>query len=137
MMKWSIRIQTHNLEGEWTTVAEVHPRVNWATQIVDLSDYLPDVNEEVKVRLYFTADHKIDYVGLDLSKQADTNVRYATLVSGTHSKEGNVKLELLKNDGAYAELLPGEQIRLAFALPKNPKDARTFIIYVKGRYHRS
>jgi len=137
MMKWSIRIQTHNFEGEWTTVAEVHPRVNWATQIVDLSDYLPDAEEELKVRLYFTANHKIDYVGLDLSKQADTKVRYATLVSSTHSKEGNMKLQLLRSDGVYAELLPGEQIRLAFTLPKNPKDTRIFIIYVKGRYHRS
>jgi len=137
MLKWSIHIQTHDSEGEWMTVAEVHPRVNWATQIIDLSDYLPDADEELKVRLYFTANHKIDFVGLDLSKQADTNVRYATLVSATHSKEGNMKLELLKSDGAYAELLPGEQIRLAFMLPKNPKDARTFIIYVKGRYHRS
>ncbi len=137
MMKWSIRIQTHNFEGEWTTVAEVHPRVNWATQIVDLSDYLPDAEEELKVRLYFTANHKIDYVGLDLSKQADTKVRYATLVSSTHSKEGSMKLQLLRSDGVYAELLPGEQIRLAFTLPKNPKNTRIFIIYVKGRYHRS
>jgi hypothetical protein len=137
MMKWSIHVQTHSSEGEWMTVAEIHPRVNWATQIVDLSDYLPDADEELKVRLYFTANHKIDFVGLDLSKQADTKVRYVTLVSAIHSKEGNVKLELLKSDSVHTELLPGEQLRLAFTLPKNPRDARTFIIFVKGHYNRS
>ena len=135
MLKWSIHIQTHDSEGEWTTIAEVHPRVNWATQIIDLSDCLSDAEEELKVRLYFTANHKIDYVGLDLGKQADTKMQYATLVSSTHSKEGNMKLQLLRSDGVYAELLPGEQIRLAFTLPKNPKDARTLIIYAKGHYH--
>ena len=137
MLKWSIHIQTCNSEGEWETVAEVHPRVNWATEIVDLSDSLPNAERELKVRLYFTADHKIDYVGLDTSKQADIKVRYANLVSATHFKEGNVKLELLKNDGVYAELLPSEQIRLAFTLPKSAKDSRTFITYVKGHYHVS
>jgi len=135
MLKWSVHIQTYDSEGEWTTVAEVHPRVNWATQIIDLSDCLPSAGKELKVRLYFTADHKIDYVGLDLSKQADIKVRYATLVSSTHSKDGNMKLQLLRSDGVYAELLPGEHIRLAFTLPKNPKDARTLIIYAKGHYH--
>ena len=136
-MKWSIRIQTHNSEGEWETVAEVHPRVNWATQIVDLSHCLPDADDELKVRLYFTANHKIDYVGLDTSKQSDIRVRYASLVSATHSKKGNVKLELLKDDDMYADLFPSEQIRLAFALPKNSRDSTTFIIYLKGYYHPS
>jgi hypothetical protein len=135
MLKWSIRVQTHNSEGEWETVAEVHPRVNWATQIVDISDYLPHDKEDLKVRLYLTANHKIDYVGLDTSKQADINVRYATLVSATHSIEEKVKLEISKSDGVYAELVPSEQVQLAFTLPKNPENERTFIIYAKGHYH--
>jgi hypothetical protein len=134
LMKWSIHVQTHNSEGEWETVAEVHPRVNWATQIVDLSDYLPDNKEDLKVRLYLTANHKIDYVGLDTSKQVDINVRHATLVSAEHSIEGKVKLEISKSDGIYAELVPSEQIRLAFTLAKNLRNTRTFIIYAKGHY---
>jgi hypothetical protein len=135
LMKWSIHVQTLNSEGKWETVAEVHPRVNWATQIVDLSDYLPDNQEDFKVRLYLTANHKIDYVGLDTSKQADTDVRHATLVYAVHSREGRVKLEISKSDGIYTELVPSEQIQLTFALPKNPKSIRTFIIYLKGYYH--
>jgi len=57
------------------------------------------------------------------------------LVSATHSKKGNVKLELLKDDDTYTELFPSEQIQLAFALPKNQKHSRTFIIYLNGYYH--
>jgi hypothetical protein len=137
LMKWSIHIQIHDSDGEWMTVAEVHPRVNWATQIVDLPGYLPDTDEGLEVRLYFTANHKIDYVGLDTSLQADIEVRHINVVSATHSKMGNVKLDLLKGDGVYTELLPGEQIRLTFPLAANPKHSKTFFIYVKGHYFRS
>ena len=89
----------------------------------------------MKVRLYLTANHKIDYVGLDTSKQADISLRYATLVSAAHSIEGKVKLEISKSDDVYAELVPSEQIRLAFTLPKNLRNTKTFIIYVKGHYY--
>lgn len=46
-----------------------------------------------------------------------------------------MKLQLLKSDGIYAELLPGEQIQLTFTLPKNKEDTTPFILYVKGHYH--
>ncbi|RLI40423.1 hypothetical protein DRO59_09325 [Candidatus Bathyarchaeota archaeon] len=124
-----------NNSNEWTTVATILPRVYWSTQIVDLSDYLPDPNGELKVRLYFTAEHKIDYVGLDTSKQAEIEIHQANLVSATHSTLGDVKDLLLENDQTYAELLPNQQITLNYTLPNNTKQARTLILYCKGHYH--
>jgi len=132
---WSIHVQVLNNSNEWTTVATILPRVYWSTQIVDLSDYLPDPNGELKVRLYFTAEHKIDYVGLDTSKQAEIEIHQANLVSATHSTLGDVKDLLLENDQTYAELLPNQQITLKYTLPNNTKQARTFILYCEGYYH--
>ena len=133
--KWTVHIQVLNDTGNWETVGIIIPRVYWATEIVDLHNYLPNPNGDLKVRLYFTAHHKIDYVGLDTSPQADYELHYANLVYAVHSTQGNVKSELSESDCVYAELLPGEQIELAFTLPENSKDERTFVIYAKGHYY--
>lgn len=132
--KWSVHVQVLNDTGSWETVTIIVPRVYWATEIIDLHGYLPDINGDLKVRLYFTSSHKIDYVGLDTSEQADFVVRNANLVSAIHSQEGGVLLELLFKDNHYAELIPGEHITLTFILPKQGSETRTFVIYTKGHY---
>ena len=130
----SIHIQILNSTFEWETVAVVEPRVFWATEIVDLLNHLPDANGELKVRLYFTAQHKIDYVGLDTTPQQDFQLHEAYLLSAIHSTQGNVRWRLLNNDNTYAELIPSEQIRLIFLLPNSQEQARTFIFYTNGYY---
>lgn len=40
-----------------------------------------------------------------------------------------------ESDGVHAELVPEQQIELAFTLPENSEDTRTTIIYVKGHYY--
>lgn len=87
------------------------------------------------MRLYFTAEHKVDYVGLDLSKQAEIEIHQGNLVSAIHSALGDVKELLLENNEIYAELLPNQQIELKYTLPNKNKQARTFILYCKGHYH--
>ena len=78
----------------------------------------------MKVRLYFVFNSKIDFVGLDTTKQGEFEVRYANLASAIHSECGDVKEMLMHSDNIYAELLPGEQITLKFTLPKNTEDIR-------------
>lgn len=134
-VKTCIHVQALNETGSWTDIAAIRTRVCWATEIVNLLGCLPDSNGELKVRLYFTGVHKLDYVGLDTTKQGDFTVRHANLVSATHSEKGDVKTELKESDGVYTELVPPQQIEIAFTLPSNEKEARTHIIYVKGHYH--
>jgi len=130
-----VHVQVFDATEGWMDVAVLRTRLIWATEIVDLSDYLPDADGELKVRLYFTGIHLIDYVGLDTTKQDDFNLHHANLVSAIHSEEGSIKTELLESDDLYAELVPGQQIELAFTLPENSEDARTFITYVEGHYY--
>jgi phosphoenolpyruvate carboxylase len=135
LVKDSIHIQVQNENGQWKDIASVIPRAYWSTDIIDMSNYLPSCsNTELKVRLYFTANHKIDYVGLDTTSQASVKTYEANLTSAIHSTQGNVKPLLMKNDQTYAELIPGEQIQLTFRLPNNQNQERTFILYAEGHY---
>lgn len=129
---YSIHIQI--LDETWETITTIAPRVYWATDIVDLSSYLPDAESDLQVRLYFTSHHKLDYVGLDTNEQADFVVYDANLVFAFHSQEGRVLFKLLFKDNDYAELVPGEHIKLTFILPKQSSETRTFVIYTKGHY---
>jgi hypothetical protein len=134
--KESIHIQVQHQNGDWEEVATVTPRFYWATEIVDLSEQMSQGSTELKIRLYFTADHEIDYIGLDATAQEEINVYEAHLISAVHSTEGRVTLKLLFNDEIYTELFPGEQIKLIFLLIKpQPAEARTFIFYTNGHYY--
>lgn len=131
--KTSIHIQVLDSAENWTDVAAIIPRTYWATEIVDLSSYLPSA-AEFKVRLYFTDNHKVDYVGLDTTQQAQTDVQDAHLLLAYHSDEGFVTTKLLNDDDFYAELTPEQHMILLFITTKQNEKQRTFIIYVKGYY---
>jgi len=132
--KVSIHAQVSDSNGNWTDIATIIPRIYWATDIVDLSSYLPNPDTEFRIRLYFTATHKIDFVGLDTSSQENYTMISATPILATHSTQGNVLLKLILNDQIYAELLPGQEIKLTFMLPGCKNQKRTFIFYTEGHY---
>jgi len=147
VVKCPIYIQTMDSKGKWQTVATIHTRKYWSTDIVDVSKYLPDARGCFKVRLYFVSNDKIDFVGLDTSPQTTITTQQAKLISAVHSKnsdptvygecmESDVKSKLLHSDGAYAELMPYEQIKLAFGFSEAPVNdsVRDFIFVSKGYY---
>jgi hypothetical protein len=129
-----IKVQVQQADGNWSTVEVFTPRRFWSTDIIDMSDYLPDAKGNLKVRLAFTADHKVDFVGLDTSPQAPVNAQQAGLVSAWHTQYGDVASLLVYNDGAYAELIPGQRIQLEFTVPDNSGETRTYIFYSEGHY---
>jgi len=133
-IKRSIHVQGLNSSESWVDVVSIIPRTYWATDIIDLSDYLPSDGELV-VRLYFTDNHRVDFVGLDTTPQAEIEVEDANLLLAYHSDEGFVTSELRIDDDIYAELVPSQQITLLFSAAKPDAEARTFIFYVKGYYY--
>lgn len=131
--KQSIHIQVLDSAENWIDVASIIPRTYWATEIIDLTSYLPTTGE-FKVRLYFTDNHKLDFVGLDTTTQAQINVEEAQLLLAHHSDDGFVTAKLLNDDDVYAELTPEQQITLVFAATTQSEEQRAFIIYAKGYY---
>lgn len=144
-----IEIQTMNETGDWQTVATIYTRDYWSTDIIDLSEFLPDPKGSLKVRLCFVSNDKVDFIGLDVSPNITINSRSAQLISATHRKSGDptinennmesdVKPLLLHDDDVNAELLPGEQIELAFALQEKEAEANLvtdFIFISRGYYY--
>jgi hypothetical protein len=100
-----------------------------------MTGYLPDINGELKVKLSFVSNDKIDFVGLDISEQAEIKINYADLISAIHSEYGNVKALLLYNDKAYVDLSPEQQIFLSFAVPVQKAEKRAFIVNLRGYYY--
>ncbi len=129
-----IDVQVLNSNGQWEKVTTVTPRSYWAVEGVNLSPYIIK-NQDLKVRLVWTSPHRLDYVGLDTTKQAAYETHYGTLISATHSTQGDVTAQLSSKDGIYAELTPGQQIQLSFTLPDNQQEARTYILYTEGHYY--
>jgi hypothetical protein len=128
-----IYIQVRNGNGVWQTVAVANPRSYWSIEAFDLSSYVIQ-GQDLLVRLFWAEPHRLDFVGLDTTTQEDYELRTANLVSATHSTQGDVKALLKESDNTYAELIPNQQIQLTFTLPNNSKEARTYILYTKGRY---
>jgi hypothetical protein len=131
--KQSIHIQVFNSSENWVDMASIIPRTYWATEIIDLTSYLPTVGD-FRVRLYFTDNHKLDFVGLDTTTQAQINVEEAQLLLACHSDDGFVTAKLLNDDDIYAELIPEQQIVLVFVATSRSEEQRTYIVYAKGYY---
>lgn len=132
--KQCIEVQVKDSNDNWQTVEVLVPHAYWSMEAVDLSPYVVQARDFM-VRLYWKYRHRLDYVGLDTTKQDDYELHKANLVSAIHSTHGDVKALLLESDNTYAELVPGQQIKLEFTLPNNSKQARTYILYTKGHYY--
>lgn len=128
-----IEVQAKDQGGNWQTVTTLTSRSFWAIEAVNLSPCVVH-GQDFMVRLYWKYHHRLDYVGLDTTKQEDYELHTANLASAKHSAQGDVKALITEGDNLYAELIPGQHIRLEFTLPQNTKQARTYILYTEGHY---
>jgi hypothetical protein len=130
-----IEVQVKDNNGTWQTVDTVLPRAYWSIEAVNLSPNIIS-GQDFWVRLFWKNPHRLDFVGLDTTTQESYELHTGTLVSAVHSTEGNVKPQLLTSDNLYAELIPDQQILLAFKLPNSTDQTRTYIFYVEGHYFK-
>lgn len=130
-----INVQVPDQAGNWQTVEVLHPRDYWAMEAVNMTTYIP-TNGDFAVRLLWTAAHRLDYVGLDMSAPSQTRVSSAFPIIAVHSSMGDVTSKLLLDDEICAELVNRQQITLVFILPNNAQGTtRDFIFYTNGYYY--
>lgn len=129
-----ILVQLKDGNGIWQTVEVLVPHTYWSIEAVNLAPYVVQ-GQDLCVRLYWQQPHRLDYVGLDTTRQAHYELLTATLVSAIHSDQGDVKALLTQSDNQYADLIPGQQIELEFSLPNNSQEARTYIFNSEGHYY--
>lgn len=119
-------------DGSWQHVDTIHPRIRFAWEVIDFSEYVP--SEELTVRLAATTYHSIDFVGLDTSRQRVLSVQEAHLASATHSVQGDVLALVSSDDSSNVTVAPGEHVTLEFGIPESRDDARSFVLVSHGYY---
>jgi hypothetical protein len=129
-----INIQIPDSNGSWQTVDVLHPRSYWGMEAVNMKPYL-STDRNSSVRLYWTAPHRLDYVGLDTSEESPTQVTSVTPILAIHSSLGIVTPKLLYDDENCVELTNGQQVTMTFVLPKQQADCRDFIFFSNGYYY--
>jgi hypothetical protein len=130
-----IDVQIQDPTGGWRTITVLHPREFWSMEAINLVGLVPE-NDDLVVRLLWTAPHRLDYVGLDTSSEADTKITSALPIVAVHSDLGNVRHMLVYDDERYVRLANGQQLTLAFKLPSQAQNTcRDYIFYVKGYYY--
>lgn len=133
--KQSVDVFVH-AGGSFEYVATIHPRYQFAWEVVDLSPYVPA--EQLTVKLVSTRYHKLDFVGLDFSTQIQFESHEAPLVAATHSLSGDVRPLISAQDSAYADITPGQEVLVEFGIPPtentDEEKARSFILVSIGHY---
>jgi hypothetical protein len=131
-----INVQIPDNNGSWQTIKVLHPRSFWSMEAVNMTAYIPQ-SGNFTLRLYWTAPHRLDYIGLDTSEQASITVSSTTPVSAIHSVLGDVTQNLLYDDESMVELVNGQEVILVFAIPNSPQGSkRDFIFYTNGYYYK-
>lgn len=130
-------IHVNNGAG-WQPVTTIIPRVKFATDVIDLSDYIEDPSEDFMVRIDLSASHKIDYIGLETLPipSSVVEIKEAPLKIGAHIVDGDVTEKLLTVDSDCVLLSIGYDIRLFFDIPRqNPGFQRDLLFYAYGQYY--
>ncbi|MFQ5918721.1 MAG: PKD domain-containing protein, partial [Thermoplasmata archaeon] len=132
------RIYVHVWNGtDWELADTMHHRMNFAEDVIDLSRFVP-TQDDLRVRLLAASHFALEQVGLDTSPPKTASVQSAALLNAVHSSGTDVTGLVSHPDASYAELVPGEEILLAFDIPTTVDDdddgARSFIFVSRGHY---
>lgn len=126
-----------NFNSFWEEVTVLHTRAEFYPDIIDLTPYLPQIKENLKVRLQFSAEHKVSFVGLDISEPIPLKTKTYSLAQALHSEFGDVT-DILKGAESeeFVRLYPGEEIELKFPVPEPPKPGNklSYVLVTEGYY---
>ena len=113
-----VSVQRYNASCVRETVATAKPRAYWSTLVLNLTGLLPDYFGQNDIRLVFSGNCNVDFVGLDTSAEANVTVHEAELISVEDSSGIDATFSDLQcADGVCAELRKPYTIDLRFRLP--------------------
>jgi len=141
----SLHIYVLDNQGKWQKVSIIEPHEKWDIWAVDLNQILPKIGQELKVKIYWTSEHKFDYCLLDTSKQEPIKIKSLALLSTQHSKKDDIfarlfnsdkktLTRLLHSDNRYVIMKKGDQVLLKFSYEPQTNLDRDFIFVTEGYY---
>ncbi len=138
--KYSIFVQALTIDNNWQTIAIVHPRLNWYTSIIDLTYHLKIIKKPIVIRLVFTGNHKIDYIGLELNNNGNRPmiIYELPLIRAISTNNEDIKELLVNSDNEYLVLQPGDFVTLYFATINIDWSYLyvDFVLVIEGHYIR-
>ncbi len=126
-----------NINGIWTEVGRLRPRVDWDECVFDISTYAINPANGVKVRLYSISHGVIysiiDYVALETGVEPTKTV--TNLAVSNASFSGNSVTNLLNvADNQYVHMSPNNQMNIEFDAPTQSSQERSFVFVSEGFY---
>lgn len=114
----------------------IHTRLDFYPDIVDLTPYISQIKDNLKIKLEFTAHHKVAFVGIDTTPPVPMKKRVYKLAQAIHSELGDVTETLKEENNQFVRLMPGEEIELKFPVPEPPKPGNklSYVLVSKGYY---
>jgi len=121
---------------EWQYINTLQTRAEFYPDIVDLTPHLPQIKGNLRIKLEFTARHKVAFVGIDTTPPIPMEKRVYPLVQAIHTEFGDVTDILKENNDKFIRLYPGEEIELRFPVPKpaKPGNKLSYVLVSKGYY---
>ena len=121
-------------DTEWQSIQEIFPREHSSTSPVLVKH---PSHDSLRIRLIWHGYHRLEYARLGRIGNADYHIKPCPLISAAHSNIGSVKQKLLVDDENYAELIPGDTIKLEFAVvgKEKPGWVRDFVFVSNGYYN--
>lgn len=134
--KFSIFVDLLTIDG-WQEVGVIVPRIKWAHEILRLDEYVGMIPKKnvVDIRLRWTSTHKLDFIGIDTKKSPEYDITNLSLISAWHNIHGDVLDLMQHSDDLYAELLPGEDLFIAFEGLEFRARHVDFVFVVEGKYY--
>ncbi|MFC1594634.1 competence type IV pilus major pilin ComGC [Candidatus Omnitrophota bacterium] len=132
----SLRIHLLGKDNEWfDTGYVIHPHAYWDTWVLDVSRFASRIADELKCKMIFTAEHKVDYVAVSFSQPQPKVEHQPLAMQAQHSSGEDVQAAIGESDDSYCELKEGESIDVTFSFPEQSEDARrSFVIVAEGYY---
>jgi len=141
----SIHVFVLDNKNVWQKIAEIHPHEKWDIWAVDLTGILSKAGKELKIKLSWTKEHKLDYCLLDTSKQEPVQIKQLAFLGARHFKKEDIfsglfnsekeaLKKLLHSDNRYVIMKKGDQVLLKFGYEPKTNLVRDFIFVTEGYY---
>ncbi len=132
----SVHIFIKKTDGQWMEIDTIHPHAFWDMWAADLSSVVKETATPLTVKLVWTKEHKLDFIGLENSPNIPLKPEKLTLLKAMHSRSGDVKGLLMDSDDKRTQMNKNDEILLQFSAPAESKKGMTtsYLITAEGYY---
>lgn len=113
-----VRTEILSISGEWVSLQKIAERANADTRMQTFRPQEYINNNQIIMRKVWDGAFYVDKISFQLPDDRPSTTTPLSFQSGSHNVRGDVSSLVCRDDGAIANLAPGETIELHFAADK-------------------